>query len=93
MPWDVYLTVAEPFTLIVDACREGLASGELVDRAGVGPGGMAYGLWALCHGHASLTARHLALVDGDFDSLALAAIDGTLAGFSATPSDAGRQDA
>lgn len=85
-PWEAYLQVAEPFTLIVDACRQGLESGEFRDPAGVGAGGLAYGLWALCHGHASLTARNLSHVDGDFDSFALTAIDNALLGMSATPS-------
>lgn len=81
--WERYLAVAEPFTLIVEACRQGLESGEFVDRAGVGPGGLAYGLWALCHGHASLTSRNLVRVEGDLDALALAAVDAILAGLVA----------
>ena len=81
--WERYLAVAEPFTLIVEACRQGLDSGEFADRAGVGAGGLAYGLWALCHGHASLTSRNLARVEGDLDALALAAVDAILAGFAA----------
>ena len=80
--WEAYLGVAEPFLLIVDACSRGLASGEFVDRAGAGAGGMAYALWALCHGHASLTARNLSHVEGDFDALASAGIEALLAGFS-----------
>jgi len=80
--WERYLAVAEPFTLIVQACLDGLESGEFVDRGGVGAGGMAYALWALCHGHASLTARNLARVEGDLDALAFSGIDALLAGFS-----------
>jgi len=79
--WEAYLGVAEPFLLIVDACETGLASGEFVDRAGQGPGGMAYALWALCHGHASLTAHNLANVQGDLDSLATGGIEALLAGY------------
>jgi AcrR family transcriptional regulator len=81
--WETYLAIAEPFRLIVDACATGLESGEFVDRAGVGAGGMAYGMWALCHGHASLKSRNLAHVEGDFDALASAAIDSVLAGWAA----------
>jgi len=80
--WEAYLGVAEPFLLIVDACADGLSSGEFVDPAGVGAGGMAYAMWALCHGHASLTARNLVHVEGDFDALAAAGIEALLAGFS-----------
>lgn len=79
--WEAYLGVAEPFLRIVDACAEGLSSGEFVDRSGVGAGGMAYALWALCHGHASLTARNLSRVEGDFDALATAGTEAILAGY------------
>ena len=79
--WERYLAVAEPFTLIVGACAEGLASGEFVDRTGGGPGAMAYALWALCHGHAMLTSKNLHLVEGDLEGLALAGIDALLAGY------------
>jgi AcrR family transcriptional regulator len=80
--WETYLAVAQPFMLIVDAVATGLSDGEFVDRTGVGPGGMAYGLWALVHGHASLTSRNLARVQGDFDALATAAIDSMLVGWA-----------
>ena len=80
--WERYLAVAEPFTLIVGACADGLASGEFIDRSGTGSGGMAYALWALCHGHAMLTSKSLNLVEGDFDALALSGIETLLAGFA-----------
>lgn len=80
--WESYLAVAQPFTIIVDAVAGGLASGEFVDRASVGAGGMAYGLWALVHGHVSLKSRSLANVEGDFDALVSAAIDSVLAGWA-----------
>ena len=80
--WETYLAIAQPFMLIVDAVASGLTDGEFVDRAGVGAGGMAYGLWALVHGHASLTSRNLAHVEGDFDALASAAVDSLLAGWA-----------
>lgn len=78
--WEAYLGVAEPFLLIVDACASGLASGEFIDRSGAGAGGMAYALWALCHGHASLTAHNLSHVEG-LEALASAGIDAILAGY------------
>ena len=79
--WEAYLGVAEPFLLIVDACARGLDSGTFVDRAGAGAGGMAYALWALCHGHASLTSHNLSHVEGDLDALASAGIEALLVGF------------
>jgi len=79
--WEAYLGVAEPFLRIVDACAAGLATGEFVDHSGAGAGGMAYALWALCHGHTSLTSRNLKYVEGDFDALASAGIEAVLAGF------------
>lgn len=81
--WERYLAVAEPFTLIVGACADGLASGEFVDRSGGGPGAMAYALWALCHGHAMLASKNLSLVEGDLEGLALSGIDTLLAGYRA----------
>ncbi len=79
--WESYLGVAEPFLHIVRACADGLDSGEFVDRTGAGPGGMAYALWALCHGHASLTAHNLNNVQGDLDGLASAGVEALLAGY------------
>ena len=79
--WEAYLGVAEPFMYIVDACSRGLESGQFVDRAGAGAGGMAYALWALCHGHASLTAHNLNHIEGDLDALATAGIEALLAGY------------
>ena len=79
--WEAYLGVAEPFLLIVDACARGLVSGDFADRPGAGAGGMAYALWALCHGHASLTSHNLNHVEGDLDALASAGIDALLAGY------------
>lgn len=87
--WDEYLRVAHPFSIIVHACERGLADGELVDRSGVGAGGMAYALWCLVHGHVRLRARHLSLIDGDFNAMVQAAIAALIAGFSAGALDAG----
>ena len=82
--WETYLGVAQPFMIVADAVAGGLASGEFVDRAGVGAGGMAYGLWALVHGHASLQARNLRHVEGDFETLLRSAVDSVIAGWSPT---------
>ncbi len=82
--WAHYTSVADPFTRIIAACRDGLADGSLVDRAGVGPEGLAYGLWALCDGHLHLQHKHLSAVSGPFDSIFSAAVLAMLAGLSST---------
>ncbi|MBI5232419.1 MAG: TetR/AcrR family transcriptional regulator [Coriobacteriales bacterium] len=86
--WEEYVSVAAPFTTIVETCTAGLAEGSLVDRASVGASGIAYGCWALVDGHVHLRAKHLAEIDGDFEAMIVAAVDAHLAGLSATPSDA-----
>jgi len=65
--WAEYVTVAHPFTLIVDACRQALDDGALADPAGIGPSGLAYGMWALVDGHIHLRTKHLAHIDGPFE--------------------------
>lgn len=82
-PWDSYLEVAHPFSLIVGACAQGLEEGSLVDRNGLGAGGLAYALWALVDGHVHLRAKHLSAVPGPYPSMFSAGLDALLAGFSA----------
>lgn len=78
--WEHYLQVAQPFTWIVEACEAGVASGEL-DGTRARPDAMAYALWTLCHGHASLTARHLSTVDGPFDELFATSVNTLLSSY------------
>jgi AcrR family transcriptional regulator len=73
--WDQYVAVADPFSLIVETCAQGLAEGTLADPAGVGASGLAYALWALLDGHVHLRSKHLAAVDGPFDAMMSAALD------------------
>lgn len=80
--WDDYVAVAHPFSLIVDTCREGLGSGELVDRDGVGASGLAYALWSLVDGHVHLRLKHLAAVDGPYAAMFSSGLDALLRGFS-----------
>lgn len=80
VPWEHYLQVAEPFTLIVRACADGVRAGEFT--SGVDPGAMAYALWSLCHGHASLTSRALARVEGEFDTMAADAVVTLIRGYT-----------
>jgi len=81
-PWNDYIAVAHPFTVIVAACEQGLAEGTLADAANVGPAGMAYGLWCLVDGHVHLRAKHLAAVDGPYPAMFAASLDALVAGLS-----------
>jgi len=77
--WDEYVTVAHPFAMIVDACRQALDKCVLADPSGVGPSGLAYGMWVLVDGHIHLRTKHLAHIDGPFEAMfdsALAALLG-----------------
>lgn len=84
-PWDSYLEVAHPFSLIVQACAQGLAEGSLVDADGVGAGGLAYALWAFVDGHVHLRAKHLSAVPGPYPAMFTAGLDALLAGYAASP--------
>lgn len=57
--WEVYVQVAWPFTLVVDACRTGVEGGVFRVRPGFGPAEMALGCWSLIHGAAALLQDHL----------------------------------
>lgn len=54
--WERYVTIAWPFTVIVESVRAGMDAGAL---ASGDPASAALGLWALAHGFASLRAGHL----------------------------------
>lgn len=85
--WQAYIQTAYPFTIIVDACARGLASGELVDREGVDASGLAFGLWSVVHGIAMLRAHHLAAINAsESDRLTHSAIASAIAGITAPAS-------
>jgi AcrR family transcriptional regulator len=71
-PWERYLTLAWPFTVIVDAVRTAMACGAIAQ--GDAPAA-ALGLWALAHGFASLRAGHLHGVDADLAGMRRAAFE------------------
>lgn len=77
--WSAYLTVAWPFTLIVETVQAGIEAGELRPAPGLDAPGTAYAFWALVHGFATLRAGHLANVEGEFETMHAAAIDGFVA--------------
>lgn len=80
--WNHYVAIADPFTLIVATCEQGVVEGSLADDAGVGAAGLAYGLWCLVDGHVHLRGKHLAAVCGPFDVLFAAAIRGYVRGLT-----------
>lgn len=78
--WEQYVQVAHPFALIVATCEQGLREGSLVDRAGIGASGMAYGMWCLVDGHVHLRAKHLAAIEAPYDDMFKAALDALVHG-------------
>lgn len=86
--WEEYLEVAHPFKIIVDECARGLAGGELADPAHVGAGGIAYSMWAYCHGHVRLRDRHLSRIEGDFDAMFASGLEALLSGYAPPRADA-----
>ncbi len=82
--WSEFIVHAYPFSLIVQACAEGLARRELVDRSGRGADALAYGLWSLVHGMVMLSAHHLSSLQDDLTPLRRAAVAAHLAGISTT---------
>lgn len=84
MPWSHYVAVAHPFAVIVATCEQGLTEGSLVDTAGVGGSGMAYGLWCLVDGHVHLRAKHLAAIAAPYDDMFRGALNAVVHGFTPT---------
>jgi AcrR family transcriptional regulator len=77
--WEHFAQVADPFGLIVAACRDGVETGVL--RAG-DPAAIAFGVWSLVHGSAALRVAHLRDVAGDYDAMTQAALEAHLRGLS-----------
>jgi len=92
--WAEYITVAHPFSSIIDACEQGLADGTLSDSAHVGASGIAYSLWCLVDGHVHLRAKHLSAVEGPYPAMFAAALDALINGHAgSTPNgDSQRAD-
>lgn len=82
--WDEYVALARPFTLIVEACQQGLGEGSLNDVANVGASGMAYAMWTLVDGHVHLRAKHLAHITAPYDAMFSAGLDALLSGMRST---------
>jgi AcrR family transcriptional regulator len=77
--WERYVTVAWPFTQIIETIQDGIDAGELAPLAGLDAAGTAYAFWAQVHGFAALQAGHLAGVSGRFDAMHAQAIDDLVA--------------
>jgi AcrR family transcriptional regulator len=86
--WSQYITVAWPFTLIIAAVDQGIASGELAPLPGLDAAGTAYVVWGQVHGLAMLKAGHLSRTAGPFDAMHAAAVR-DLVGRLATSRSAG----
>jgi AcrR family transcriptional regulator len=55
-----------PYRLLLDAVQAALDAGAINARAGFGQEEIAYGLWALVHGMATLQLTHLRQYNADF---------------------------
>lgn len=78
--WAHFSENAWPFTVIVACFADGVAAG--VFRAGPDrdPAQLAFGLWALAHGAATLRGAHLAAVPEDIEPMVRAALTDYVAG-------------
>jgi AcrR family transcriptional regulator len=72
--WQQYVTLAWPFSLIVEAVRGGAESGRLVLPHGLDAAATAYAFWGLLYGMTELRRTHLRDVRGDFTEAQLAAL-------------------
>lgn len=58
-----------PYRYLLDAVQAALDSGALAAREGLGLEEIAYGVWALVHGMATLQQTHLRQHDADFAAI------------------------
>jgi AcrR family transcriptional regulator len=72
--WQEYVTLAWPFSLLVEALREGADRGLLVLPSELGAAGTAYAFWSVLHGMTELRRTHLGNVRGDFAAVDRAAL-------------------
>ena len=63
--WQTYVAFAWPFTILVDAFRDGVEQGVFIVSPGFGPAEMALGAWSLVHGAARLLQDHLSGITTD----------------------------
>ena len=72
--WQEYVTLASPFSLIVEAVHGGAESGRLILPDGLDAAGTAYAFWGLLYGMTELRRTHLRDVRGDFPEAQHAAL-------------------
>lgn len=65
--WHAYAKEAWPFTIVIDAVRDGVASGIFSLPRGRKPEDVALGVWSLLHGFATLRQAHLANIEDDLE--------------------------
>ena len=79
--WQEYVTLAWPFSMVVQAVEAGAGRGLLALPPGLDAAGTAYAFWSLLHGMTELRRTHLRDVRGDFESMERAALAALTAGF------------
>jgi len=67
--WHSFVEHSWPFTILVDATWEAVDAGDIPLHKDIDPGAMAYGVWAMAHGMASLRHSYLAAVSDNRSTL------------------------
>jgi AcrR family transcriptional regulator len=78
--WEELCEEAWPFTILIDGFWGAVDAGALISRRGLTPDAMAYGLWALVQGIATLKQRHLANIGGDIEEMDRAVVEHYITG-------------
>lgn len=63
--WRMYAEHAWPFTIVVDAVRDGVSQGVFSLPKNIEPEDAALGFWSLVHGAATLLQAHLSTIEDD----------------------------
>ena len=81
--WEHYTKVARPFTIVIDAMRDGVAAGVFHERPELDAEAMAFTVWACVHGSCALRSAHLRDVTAPYAGLRRAMLDTCLRGLTA----------
>lgn len=81
--WAAFRAVSPSYEWLVEAVRDGIDAGEVDDAGGLGPVGVAFGIWGLVHGLAMLRATALRGLSEDLTPAQAAAVDAHLKGLAA----------
>ncbi|NTU81139.1 MAG: hypothetical protein HGA45_17445, partial [Chloroflexales bacterium] len=74
-----------PYRFLLDAVQAALDSGALATREGLGLEEIAYGVWALVHGMATLQQTHLRQHDADFAAIDRQVLEAFVLGLPSRP--------